>query len=446
MRMGKQLRGMAALAGLGGAIALLPHCSAKDLANAAKGCDGLDAKANKFDASVHAFVDAMVAFNAAGAKVEAQWHDVCLAVDTELKLDITGKSTAAELCGVLNARIQSALAKGVTMSLSVEGSCQVNASVEADCQASCTVSGGCDITASCEPGKLVVDCAGTCDAQCDVTAPSVDCQGQCTGTCDGGSVAVACEGTCEGTCTAPKWTGTCETGCSVNFSGSCQGSCDGTCDGTTVKGGATGNCQGKCVGSCTAKASGSCETACTGQFTAGHCDAECKGKCTVTSKPITCSGKCNGTCTYTKPSATCNGACHGHCVGTAQPPRCEGTITCTNLDAKCQSSCQARAQASATCSGHANYVVSGDVPLYNALVHQAAQIGAAFKATAALAGPFTDVVGKFWNGASAAADLTGAGVVCIGATMTVGVGVQAQAHVSVSVEASATVSGSAKSS
>ncbi len=175
----KQLRSLAAAGTLVGAVALLPDCSAADLANASKGCDGLASATAKADVTVKAFADAATALKARALEVEQQWYTICHAINLELGLDEKGGKTAAEVCAVTNKRVADALAKGVTITLEVGGSCQADLTIQANCEASCYASASCDIRAKCEPGKLVVECNGSCDATCDVRSPSFECSGKC---------------------------------------------------------------------------------------------------------------------------------------------------------------------------------------------------------------------------------------------------------------------------
>ena len=446
MRIGKQLRSVAALGALvGGSLLILPNCkTAEDLA---AGCNGLDIKANKFDASVDAFNKAAGELETAAVALENKWLSVCMELDTELKLDTSGVNSADPIdkqvnvaCGLLNARIASALAKGVTVTLDVAYSCDADLSIQGNCEANCYAAASCDVAAKCEPGKLVVDCNGTCDAECDITAPSVTCSGVCQGTCEA-DITATCTGQCAGSCDAPTWEGTCDAGCTASFSGTCGGVCNGTCDGTATTGGSDGNCAGKCEGSCAAKASGTCKAQCTGNYSGGTCSGKCTGKCSTTGG-ASCSGTCHGTCQVTG-GAKCTGECHGHCSAEVAPPRCTGHLDCT-VDANCQASCQAQASAKVTCGGHANWVVEGDLALYNALVKYADDIGAAFNQTIALKDPIGNVLAKAGDAIKAAGDLTASGSACMVTALSASV--HAQASISVSVNASASVQGKGSAS
>lgn len=428
MRHWKNLRALGAVAVMAGAIAGLTDCTAAN--NALAGCDGVDARQR---ASILAFNDAAAALDAQAQATAALWLSTCNAINGELGLD-TSQTSADKACQITANRIKAATAKGVTVTLDVAYACSVDASVEAKCDANCYAAVNCDVAAKCEPGKLVVDCEGSCDAECTFTKPEVTCQGSCEGECSV-DVSAACSGSCQGSCDA-QWTGSCDAGCTASFSGSCGGNCNGTCDGAATTGSAEGNCAGKCVGTCSARASGSCMAQCTSNFQ-GSCTGTCKGSCAVKNNS-SCTGHCSGSCTA-KGGAECHGGCHGHCTGTAQPPRCEGHLDC-NVDANCTASCQSKAEVSASCGGHANWVVTGDAALYNSLLKHADDIGKAINQSVALAGDAVNTVVAFGKSldASAAAAVCAAGGIKASA--------EASVNVSVSVQASASISGSATAS
>ena len=432
MRMNK-LGKIAAVGTLMGAAVLLPNCNAQDLINTTKGCEGLDVAANQFDASVKAFVAAVIDFNDAAKAAEAEWLRICNAINTEIGEDAT-KTTAADACGILGARIKKA--KADKFVVTATGGCQVDASIQARCDADCYVAAKCDVKAKCEPGKLVVECNGECSGSCDVRAPSFACSGKCEGTCTADIDAV-CSAECSGSCTAPSWTGTCDVGCEASFVGQCGGNCTGKCDGSTASGTA---CAGKCEGTCTAKASGSCAAVCKGVFTKGKCTGTCKGKCAV-SGTIDCKGSCNGTCTYTPGTATCQGSCHGSCKVETAPPRCEGSIDC-KVDANCQASCSAKAEAKVKCTGSI-VVECNDAKLYASFIKHADEIGSAILQTTRLAEKFGTTVVTAYDALQKGTNLTGAGLACIASEAKI-FG-ELKVSVSVSVQASASVSGTAGS-
>jgi hypothetical protein len=400
-------------------------CSSTDGTGTPTSCTGLDANVSA-QATVKAFGQASSALKDAALDVEAKWLSTCNAINRDLGED-TSKTSAADACAVVNARINRAHA---TVTLDVKSECHADVSVQGDCQAKCKLP-NCDIKAQCEPGKLVVACNGECSGKCDVEAPSATCTGTCSGKCTA-DVAVTCNGSCTGDCSDLAWSGTCDAGCSAQFSGTCGGTCMGTCDGNE----SSGTCAGKCEGTCSAKASGSCSAKCKGQFS-GSCKAQCKGSCEATGG-AQCSGKCEGTCTYDPGKVDCNGQCHGECKAEAAPPSCEGMLNCQGA-AECQASCQGSATAKAHCDSSASLVVEGDDELYGVLQSHIGDIKSAFALTIALKDPIADLAKKTTATFSALGEIGANGVAC--ATSSIAIAAQAQASISVSVSASASVQG-----
>src|SRR5688572_30549938 len=128
------------------------------------GCSGLDVKSSA-QLTVKSFSDAAVSLKAKALEVEAKYLAVCNKMNADLGLD-TSKTTAADACGVLNARIKTAAAAGVTVTANIAFNCTADVRAQADCEGSCNASVSCDVEAKCEPGKLVVACMGMCSAQC----------------------------------------------------------------------------------------------------------------------------------------------------------------------------------------------------------------------------------------------------------------------------------------
>lgn len=405
-------------------------CSSTDGTGTPTSCSGLDATVSA-QATLKAYAQATVAVNDAALNVEHKWLAVCNAINADVGED-SSKTTAAEACAVLNARVKSALDKGVKVTLSVQSECHADVNVEADCQAKCKLP-NCDIEAQCEPGKVVVECNGACDGSCDVTAPSVDCMGTCSGKCTA-DVAVACTGSCTGDCSDLAWNGSCDAGCTAQFSGTCGGTCMGKCDGKD----SSGTCAGTCEGSCSADANGSCSAKCTGQFT-GSCKAQCKGSCEAGASAA-CNGKCEGTCSYTPGMADCKGECHGHCDAEVSPPSCQGTLSCDGA-ADCQASCKGSASASASCNSSASLVVDGDADLYAAINGHIGDVKDAFALTLALEKPIANLVGKSAATFSALGDIGVSGASC--AVSSAAIAAQASVSINVSVKASASVQGTA---
>jgi hypothetical protein len=414
-------------------------CSAVSNAQAAAaGCSGLTPATSTAQATVKAWVDTLAALQTAADGVQMEWLATCNEINSDLGLD-TSKTTASDACGVLNAKIQTDLMAGVTLTLTVSPpACQADIGVQASCEADCQASASCDVKANCTGGDVVVGCNGSCSAQCDVTAPSFACMGSCKGSCTA-TAAVQCMGECSGSCTAPMWTGTCDAGCTASFTGTCGGNCTGMCDGSSMTGAA---CKGKCVGTCDAKASGSCSAMCTGMFSGGTCSAMCTGSCNVAAG-ATCSGMCNGTCSYTPGSATCMGECHGTCSAQVSPPTCTGSLNC-KASATCHGDCQAQAQARLECSPpQVNFDIEGDATLYASFQTHLGDIGKAFSDTLALKDLILGTNGIASQTAStfsAIGDVGAAGGACI-ISQASAVG-NVTTSINVSVSASATVSGS----
>jgi hypothetical protein len=437
MRLRKVLGSLTAAGVLVATIAFLPNCSSA-LTSALQGCDGIDAKASKADAAVKAFVDAATALNAQAAITEGKFKDACNGMDVSLGISGAPFATAAAACGALNKYVKDDLAKGITVTVDIPFTCEADLNLQADCQAQCAVAASCDVRLACDPGKLVVDCNGTCDAQCDVTGPSVDCQGSCNGSCDV-VAAAACQGSCSGSCSG-GWEGSCDAGCTGTFKGSCGGNCQGTCDGTAASG---TKCAGTCNGTCSAQAKGTCTTQCTSNFK-GSCSANCSGSCQA-DVSVTCGGKCNGTCSYTKPTATCTGGCHGKCSteGT-RAPRCDGALKCTGT-ANCEASCSASASAHFTCTKPTVVVtVSGDDKLAAAINAKIDLYAMAVNETLAMVKPIGELGKNTYDAIRAMSDLTAAGGVCI--VQSLDVVNQASVSINVSVSVSASVQGQASTS
>src|SRR5438132_9374114 len=97
-------------------------CSAaKDLENASKGCDGLDVTVAA-QATIKSFSDAAANLELRAKQVEAKFLAVCNAMNTDLGEDAS-KTTAAEACGILKARVDTAVAAGVKVNATVVFNC-----------------------------------------------------------------------------------------------------------------------------------------------------------------------------------------------------------------------------------------------------------------------------------------------------------------------------------
>jgi hypothetical protein len=163
-----------------------------------------------------------------------------------------------------------------------------------------------------------------------------ECQGRCAGqpcdadaqppTCEGGKLVVACRGSCEG-----------ESGSSVDCVGSCAGSCEGAC---TSQGGV--ECAGFCDGACDVSTDQN-----------GNCNGTCQGTCEAVEPNVTCEGSCDGSCSAScEGSAEAAVLCGGSCSGESEPLRCEGGTLrggCA-ADATCEAFCNADVAAKALCT------------------------------------------------------------------------------------------------
>ncbi len=154
------------------------------------------------------------------------------------------------------------------------------------------------------------DCAGSCDASATGGKAEVKCEG--------GEISGECGAKCEGSCNVEagaKCEGTCNGACDAGFSGTCNGTCDGKCDGKDSK----GACKGKCDGKCDVSGGG------------------------------TCTGSCKGDCKL-KAGAECKGSCSGKCSVEMKAPKCSGTVEPPKVSAECKAHCDAKLNASATCT------------------------------------------------------------------------------------------------
>jgi len=114
-------------------------CSATDGTGTPTSCTGLDGNVTA-QANVKAFGQAAGALDKAAADVEHAWLTTCNAINADMGED-TSKTTAAEACGVVKARMNKA---GVSVRLDVKAECHADVSVQADCQAKCKLP-SCDI-------------------------------------------------------------------------------------------------------------------------------------------------------------------------------------------------------------------------------------------------------------------------------------------------------------
>ena len=122
------------------------------------------------------------ALNAKAIEVEAKFLAVCNTMNADLGEDAT-KTTAAEACGVLKARVEGGRG-GRHRRAQIVASCTADVNAQASCEGDVQrQSERATSTAKCEPGKLVVACMGTCDASVRRAGrPTFDCSGTCQGT------------------------------------------------------------------------------------------------------------------------------------------------------------------------------------------------------------------------------------------------------------------------
>jgi len=275
--------------------------TAKDLQEAASGCDefqqGADAVGRaQIDANVKAFVQASAEFKSISARIKTEVKTACVDVCSRLQIADTWSSFGDDDSSISNAQGTGACDKAAVeidaimkeskatahfALLVTEPKCTVDTDVQASCEATCKVDAVCkpgevDVVTRCEPGKLSVQCDGTCNANafCEGTAEvAVQCQGSCDATC---------QGQCMGTCIAE--TGTTsenDAACKGKCKGTCMGSCDGDCQVTAASGimcGANASCRGGCTGTATAP---KCETELKALPPECHADANCEVGCSA---------------------------------------------------------------------------------------------------------------------------------------------------------------------
>lgn len=136
---------------------------------------------------------------------------------------------------------------------------------------------------------------------------------------------------------------------SVDAYASCAGSCDASftpgsaeiqCEGGEISGRCSASCQGSCVADVSGSCSGTCEGSCNGTCSAQGPNGSCNG---------TCNGQCNGRCAV-RAQASCQGECRGGCSVAYTEPHCSGRVVPPRVSAECRASCDARLNASASCT------------------------------------------------------------------------------------------------
>lgn len=430
------MTGLRVLLLLAAAAPLAGGCGvAKDLGEVTSGCDefedgGAAVAQLEVDANVKAFAQASAELKSVGESIKADVKTACIHIATDLgesdrwsgddSDDAISNSQKTGACDVVAAKIDTIMSAaadaGADFALQVSGGeCTVNASVQADCEATCKTDVMCtepSVETRCEPGEL----SGTCEAECQGNAI---CEGQA-------QVAANCMGQCEAECE-----GSCSGELRGTVEGGCDGMCIGKCDGVATPAGGMANCQGVCEGRCTMPKP----------------TAMCHGKCAAS-----CHGKCKGQCKLEEQAAVNCGAnvrCKGGCSVMLKEPKCETELkppVCTG-DTSCQTSCAARASASAECTPPtvtlvANTDVSADVAKLKATLEAnlpALLLSAKTKGQLALRA--LDKVSSTGQAViSASAKLGGKDVAC--ATRAASESLKASASMSVSVKASANVNSS----
>ncbi len=245
--------------------------------------------------------------------------------------------------------------------------------------------------------------------RCDVSVEAyADCVAECEAEVDPGSIEVTCEGgEIRGMCSAM-----CTGSCAVDVNATCEGRCEGACDGTCSARGDDGSC-------------------------AGSCDGTCRGQCVVES------------------SASCTGECRGSCSVEMTAPRCTGETRAPSASIECQTHCESRVSAMATCTrGEVSLAIDGgldaDLRARADRVIAAMQAGASamleLRARARIAQASVTALVDASAGAASDALSLGAGATrCAAAAgqQAIEAAASLSISVSVSVEVSGTVSGSA---
>jgi hypothetical protein len=238
-------------------------------------------------ANIDAFFGSVVNFNAKAnliaGNIDAELAKIKLSVGLQPGDDIAMVKAAMIAKFKLDAKA------GVKIAYQ-PAQCAVSAKATVEAAAKCD--------ASVKPGKVEVQCKGSCEADASVSA-----------TCDG-SADVKCVGTapnfqCSGECK-----GTCELKAAAACSGTCHGECSGNCSAKDAMGQCQGSCDGMCMGSCELAAAASCNGSCKGECTYTPPDAKCDASATVKCEAkadatVMCNGKCDGEVTPPKASAEC---------------------------------------------------------------------------------------------------------------------------------------------
>jgi len=272
--------------------------TARDLQQAASGCDELDQGAEatsslEVDANVKAFVTATAELKAVVSKIKVDVKAGCVDVCNRLGVADTwsvhgddgasisnesGTGACDKAAAEINAIMTETKATANFALVVTSPKCTVDTDVQAACEANCKVDQVCtpgqiDVVTRCEPAQLSVQCSGMCNvnAVCEGTAQVAT---QCEGTCQ-----AMCKGHCTGTCVFENGTTMDNVECSGKCKGHCKGSCDGECNidlATGVTCGATATCRGGCTGTATAP---KCETELKPLPPECHADTTCQTSC-----------------------------------------------------------------------------------------------------------------------------------------------------------------------
>jgi hypothetical protein len=252
--------------------------------------------------NIDAFFSSVVNFNAKANLISGNINAELAKI--KVSLGLKADAPTAMIQAAMVAKFQLDADAGVKIAYK-EPACNVSAKATVEATAKCD--------ASVDPGKVEVECKGSCEADATVEAK---CDAMAEVKCVGTAPNLACEGECKG-------------GCELEAAAACEGTCNGTCSGT-----------------CSVKnADGSC---------AGSCDGMCEGTCEVTAG-ASCSGKCKGECTYTPPSGMCEGGASVKCEAKADASvkcngKCDGEVTPPKASAECEASAKAEASVSVECT------------------------------------------------------------------------------------------------
>lgn len=296
---------------------LCPGLQCKTMAEAGGSITGI--------AEFDAFFTSVVNFNAQAsileADVKATLGELAAAAGANVEAGASIDDLRAAIVAEVEGNFGGSIEGGITLEYQ-EPKCEVSA------QATVQAAAKCD--AEVDPGSVMVECHGTCEAEASAMA---SCSGEAELKCTGTAPSFACEGTCQGSC---------EVAAGAACEGECKGSCEvdaaADCDGEFTAGTGQGaNGSGTCELRAGAKCSGSCKGTC--ELSAGGtCEGECKGECTYTPPSGECTGGAKASC---EASANASVQCSGECKGDVEPPA---------VKAECEASVKAEADFKAECT------------------------------------------------------------------------------------------------